>query len=126
MDKKENKEQELLAETLGAILSDLRKDRGMTQKVFAKEFNISEGAVSHYELGVNLVSPLLLCEIANFYHIPVDYLLGRCLCKVEYSKLNNIFTQNVTLGEIVNMIDDLPKGKKSYLYQTILLLKNSK
>ena len=121
--KRENVNRNSFALTLGTILADLRKEKGLTQKQFGEIFNISESAVSHYEQGINLLNVELLCEIAKHFNIPTDYLLGRCLCKIEYTKLNSIFYKDMTLGEMINIIDDLSKGQKAYLYQTIHLLK---
>lgn len=109
--------------TVGALLADLRKEHGLTQKQFGEIFNISESAVSHYEQGINLINIELLCEIAKHFGVPTDYLLGKCLCKIEYTKLNSIFYKDITLGEMINIFDDLSKGEKAYLYKTILLLK---
>ncbi len=121
--KRENVNRNSFALTLGTILADLRKEKGLTQKQFGEIFNISESAVSHYEQGINLLNVELLCEIAKHFNIPTDYLLGRCLFKIEYTKLNSIFYKDMTLGEMINIIDDLSKGQKAYLYQTIHLLK---
>ncbi len=107
---------------VGAILADLRKENGLTQKEFGEIFNISDSAVSHYEQGINLINIELLCEIAKYFNVPTDYLLGKCLCKVEYTKLNSKFHNKMTLGELVNTVDSFSKGKKAYLFQTILFL----
>ncbi|MCM1009212.1 MAG: hypothetical protein NC485_15090, partial [Ruminococcus flavefaciens] len=66
-----------------------------------------------------MINVELLCEISKYFNVPTDYLLGRCLCKVEYTKLNSIFYKDVTLGELINIIDNFSKGEKSYLYKTI-------
>lgn len=106
---------------VGAILADLRKR--INTKEFGEIFNISESAVSHYEQGINLINVELLCEIAKHFNVPTDYLLGRCLCKVEYTKLNYILNDKITFGELINIIESFSKANKSYLYKTILLLK---
>lgn len=108
---------------VGTILADLRKENGLTQKEFGEIFNISESAVSHYEQGINLINVELLCEIAKHFNVPTDYLLGRCLCKVEYTKLNSILHDKMTFGEMINIVDSLTKANKSYLHKTILFLK---
>lgn len=121
--KQNNVNRNSFALTVGALLADLRKEHGLTQKQFGEIFNISENAVSHYEQGINLISVELLCEIAEHFNVPADYLLGRCLCKVEYTKLNSILNDKMTFGEMVNIIENFSKAKKAYLYNTILLLK---
>lgn len=126
MDSKKEIEQPTLAEMIGATLSDLRKKSGLTQKEFAQIFNVSEGAISHYEQGINLINIELLCKIADYFQVSADYLLGRSLGKFDYSKLNDKLSQDMTLGEMVNTVVTFSKGEKKYLSQTVLLLKNQK
>lgn len=126
MDSKKEIEQPTLAEMIGATLSDLRKKSGLTPKEFAQIFNVSEGAISHYEQGINLINIELLCKIADYFQVSADYLLGRSLGKFDYSKLNDKLSQDMTLGEMVNTVVTFSKGEKKYLSQTVLLLKNQK
>lgn len=50
----------------GCILSDLRKSTGLTQKEFAKAFNVSEGTIAHYEQGITIPNSEMLLQYANF------------------------------------------------------------
>lgn len=106
----------------GETLSGLRKDIGLTQKEFAEIFNVSESTIAHYEQGITIPSPDMLCRFADYFNVTVDYLLGRCSCKIEYKRLNNKLFKNMSLGDMVNITSQLPKAKQQYLYQTILLL----
>lgn len=110
---------------VGEILADLRKDAGLTQKEFSQIFNVSEGTIAHYEQGITIPNSEMLSRFADYFHVNVDYLLGRCLCKIEYSKLNTKLYNTMTLSDMVNIVSDMPKEKKHYLYQTLILL-NSK
>ncbi|WP_303825675.1 helix-turn-helix domain-containing protein [Ruminococcus flavefaciens] len=112
----------------GCILSDLRKGAGLTQKEFAKTFNVSEGTVAHYEQGITIPNTEMLEKFADFFHVNVDYLLGRCMLEIEYNKLNEALYGNMTIADMVNIVSSLSKDKKHYLFQTLSLLgdKNSK
>ncbi|PWJ11941.1 helix-turn-helix domain-containing protein [Ruminococcus flavefaciens] len=112
----------------GCILSDLRKGRGLTQKEFAKAFNVSEGTVAHYEQGITVPNTEMLEKFADFFHVNVDYLLGRCMLEIEYNKLNETLYGNMTIADMVNIVSIMSKDKKHYLFQTLSLLgdKNSK
>ncbi len=112
----------------GCILSDLRKGRGLTQKEFARAFNVSEGTVAHYEQGITVPNTEMLEKFADFFHVNVDYLLGRCMLEIEYNKLNETLYGNMTIADMVNIVSAMSKDKKHYLFQTLTLLgdKNSK
>ena len=110
----------------GSILSDLRKSIGLTQKEFAKAFNVSEGTIAHYEQGITMPNTEMLQMFADYFNVNVDYLLGRCMLSIEYSKLNDILYGNMTISDMVNIASSLTKDKKHYLYQTLSLLNNKK
>ncbi len=60
----------------GERLSELRKDKGLTQKEFAKIFGISENSVSMYERNLNTPDDELKIKFAEFFNVSLDYLLG--------------------------------------------------
>lgn len=107
---------------IGETLANLRKDLGLTQAEFANIFNLSGSAVAHYEQGITIPNSEMLCKFADYFNVTVDYLLGRCSCKVEYQKLNDRLYRNMSLGDMVNIVSELPKEKQQYLYQTIVML----
>ena len=58
-------------------IRDLREDRDLKQKDLAKLLQVHQSTYSDYELG-NLNIPVnALHALADFYHVSVDYLLGR-------------------------------------------------
>ena len=60
----------------GERLSDLRKDRNLTQKELAKVLGISENSVSLYERNINTPDDQLKVKIAKYFNVSLDYLLG--------------------------------------------------
>ena len=58
------------------ILTTLRKERKLSQKVVAMDLNISQALLSHYEKGVRECSLDLLITIADYFGVSCDYLLG--------------------------------------------------
>ena len=111
---------------IGSTLAELRKNSGFTQKEFAKIFNISESTLAHYEQGLTPPSAAMLIKFADYFHVPVDYLLGRCQNKVEYQKLHEKLASNMSLGSMVNVVADFSQKDKKYLLDTILLILKSK
>ena len=57
-------------------LKELREDRDLTQSQIAKYLNMSQTGYSKYETGENDVPTKILIELAKFYNVSVDYLLG--------------------------------------------------
>ncbi len=59
------------------ILSELRKEKGLSQKEAAFKLGISQALLSHYEKGIRECGQSFLIKVADFYDVSCDYLLGR-------------------------------------------------
>lgn len=59
------------------ILSLLRKEKGISQKNAAKQLQISQSLLSHYEKGIRECGLAFVVKAANFYDVSCDYLLGQ-------------------------------------------------
>ena len=107
---------------IGNILSDLRKNKGLSQKEFAKVLNVSEGTIAHYEQGVTIPNTEMLVKYADYFHVNVEYLLGRVMYDFEFTKLNETLFNNMKVSDMVDLTLTLSRDKKKYLYQTLMLL----
>lgn len=58
-------------------LKALRKQMNLTQDEFTKKSGIGRSAVSMYESGKRMPSYDVLCNIADFFNVTTDYLLGK-------------------------------------------------
>ena len=58
-------------------LKMLREARNLTQKELGEKFNISTSAIGMYEQGRRDPDTTLLAEIADFFGVSTDYLLGK-------------------------------------------------
>ena len=58
-------------------LRELRKARHITQLRLALELNMSQNTISRYESGEREPGIAELIRIADYFHVSVDYLLGR-------------------------------------------------
>lgn len=58
-------------------LRDLREDRDMTQAQVASLLGIDQRVYSNYETGKREIPLRHLIVLADYYHVTVDYLLGR-------------------------------------------------
>ena len=83
------------------ILSELRKEKGMSQKEAAQQLGISQALLSHYEKGIRECGQSFLIKAADFYDVSCDYLLGRVVEK------NSINTAAIEMFETEDT-DDKP------------------
>lgn len=61
---------------IGERLADLRKDKNMSQKDLAQQLGISVYTVSSYERENSTPDDDMKVEIAKFFNVSLDYLLG--------------------------------------------------
>lgn len=59
------------------ILTLLRKERGISQKEAARELEVSQALLSHYEKGIRECGLDFVVRAADYYQVSCDYLLGR-------------------------------------------------
>lgn len=58
-------------------IRDLREDADLTQKQVGEAINVPQRTYAYYESGQCMVPPQVLCALADFYNVSVDYILGR-------------------------------------------------
>ena len=59
------------------MLSSLRRERGISQKKAAKDLQISQALLSHYENGVREPKFEFVHKACLYYGVSADYILGR-------------------------------------------------
>jgi len=119
------KDSESLSHNCGYKLSDLRKTHKLTQAELADKLNISKSTLGHYEQGLSVPPPQLLLSFSDFFQIPVDYLLGKCTCTKEYSRLSDKFCDNVTFGDIINKLDELSLKDRQHILHLLRIMKRA-
>ena len=58
-------------------IRDLREDADLTQQQVGAAINVPQRTYAYYESGGRMLPPQVLCALADFYNVSVDYLLGR-------------------------------------------------
>lgn len=58
-------------------IRDLREDRDLTQAQVGAAIGVPQRTYAYYESGQRMIPPHVLCALADFYDVSVDYLLGR-------------------------------------------------
>lgn len=60
----------------GERLSELRKDRGLTQKQLGDALGFATVTISQYERGLNTPDDETKIKLAEFFNVSLDYLMG--------------------------------------------------
>ncbi len=61
----------------GKIIRQLRLENNLTQEVLAKELYTTQRRISYLELGKIEPDIYFLQNVANYFDVSIDYLLGR-------------------------------------------------
>lgn len=96
----------------GALISRLRKERGMTQMQLADALGISYQAVSNWERGLSMPDISKLPELAELFGTSIDELLGRRCPVIEQAAAGrldeHLQTTAVTVQEAAEAAPFLP------------------
>lgn len=63
--------------SLGEKIKELRQERDISQKTFAKNMNLTQANISRLETGEHTTTIENLVKIADYFKVSTDYLLGR-------------------------------------------------
>ncbi|MFW6015886.1 MAG: HD domain-containing phosphohydrolase [bacterium] len=89
--------------TLPQRLKDLRKKHNLTQADLAHKLGFSRTTIANYEQNKRTPTPETLCELADFFNVSLDFLMGR---EKRYSpgkdKYIILFKIDVNSGEILD------------------------
>lgn len=104
----------------GELLSELRHDRKLTQAELAKKIFVTPGTISNYESNVHYPDVEKLKQLADFFNVTTDYLLGRLRCSLSPSILEQEASGGSSWSEIIRDVQALPPIRQ----RTLLLLLN--
>ena len=96
----------------GEMLSELRRDAGLTQKELADKLHVSAGTISNYENGVHFPEVDKLIDLAVLFNVSTDYLLGRCTSPLSLDVFGQKLLSERTAGDVVQEIQKLPQSRK--------------
>lgn len=71
---------------IGERLSELRKDRGMSQQELADKLSLTKFTISSYEREKTMPSDEIKTELAKIFNVSLDYLLGLIDEPVPYKR----------------------------------------
>jgi len=101
-------------DTFKEKLKYLLKDNNMSQLELSKILNCSRQTVSTYMVGGTVPNIVALNDIANYFNVSTDYLLGRTENKqTKIDKFNLESSVNIVLSEVTSSINKMIKGLHS-------------
>lgn len=57
-------------------IKELRNTRSLTQTQLAKKLSVTRASVNAWEMGISVPTVDKVIDIANFFHVTTDYVLG--------------------------------------------------
>ena len=111
------------------ILSQLRKERGISQKKAATELGISQALLSHYEKGIRECGLDFIIKCSEYYGVTTDYLLGVSENRngIDNDYLSNLNADKTMLSKATKYLLDTvaasssDPAEKTFVYDYYLL-----
>ena len=94
------------------ILVELREERGLTQLQLSNLLHVSNSSISAYETGARLPSIETLVDLANFYGVTPDYLLGFEKTAYFPSTLSEEFVHGTSMFSMLMKLSKLTLEQK--------------
>lgn len=79
-------------------LSQLRHEKGVSQREAAQALEVSQALLSHYENGAREPGLAFVCRACDYYGVSADFLLGRApspTCTPEQLEALRVLVQDV-------------------------------
>ncbi len=108
--------------SFGEILASLREERGIYQKELAAILKVSVGTISNYENNIHFPDQEALIQLADFFGVSTDYLLGRTPYRYRLDVLNQQFAPDVTVAGLVDILQHFNSKNAASLLDYIDLL----
>lgn len=111
-------------------LKELRKDKDLSQAELAKKLNVSKSTISMLEVGSRKPSWELMEQIADFFNVDLDYLLGKeeqsrfFMDYSMYTVVNELSSDSELLAVVEKASKD--NGFRERLLGIVKLMENDK
>ena len=92
---------------IGEKINELRIKKDLTQQALAKSLGVTRSSVNAWEMGISIPTIEKIIDIATFFQVSVDYLLG-------------------TDNKLTVDISSLNETEKKYVYNLISIFLESK
>lgn len=107
---------------LRELIRDLRDDYDLKLKVVAAHLGLSQQTDSNYENGRREIPVWVVVELAKYYQVCTDYLLGTTSSYSGNTNLKNHYLANITMYDITYDIQTLNRDFRKDLLRYIQYL----
>ena len=107
------------------MIKDLRVDHDLNQEDVAEHLNIAQQTYSNYERGERQIPVWVIVELAKYYEVSTDYLLGADSSYLGSTNLKKPYLADITLHDVVVDIEKLKPSSRRNLLSYLQYLKDS-
>ena len=109
----------------GEKLSLLRNERQMKQEDLGKIFHLSKSTISTYERNEHQPDYDTLIELAKYFNVSTDYILGVSDQRRPLKILKSPFYNNCSFEKILTILQELTPSARKTAYEIITSLEIS-
>jgi len=99
----------------GDLLSELRRDKKLTQDELAHILYVTSGTISNYENNVHYPDVVKLIQLAKYFDVTTDYLLGLSTCDLSPGIMEQKMMNGRTWSQVLTDINGLPPERQRAL-----------
>ena len=103
----------------GDLLSELRRDKKMTQNDLAKVLFVSPGTISNYENNIHFPDVPKLIQMAKYFGVTTDYILGLSSCNLSPDVLEKRMASGKTWSQIIVDVQTLTPARQKALLRIL-------
>ncbi len=104
---------------IGEFIKEIRKKNNLTQKEFAKKYNVTYQAVSKWERGLNLPDLTLIREMSKNFNIELSDILDGNIKNKEKSKKKYLIIFLIILFIVILLLIIINNHNNSFDFKTI-------
>lgn len=108
---------------LGNRIKLLREELGLKQEELAKNLLVSPSAIGMYERNLREPNNELTLKLANFFHVSVDFLLGKTDIRNPGQQIDNILNEAM-IGMSKEEYGKLTEIQKKQIRDFAIFVKN--
>ena len=108
---------------LRELIRDLREDHDLKQKEVARYLHVSQQTYSNYERGRRDIPVFVVVELAKYYKVSADYLLGVEMDYPGSTNLKRPYLDHITYHDVLYDIQKLEGDNRRDLIRYISYLK---
>lgn len=112
--------------TLNQRIRDLREDHDLKQIELADYLGVTQQTYSNYENGHREIPTSVVVQLAQFYKVSTDYLLGSNASYLGNVDLNAQYLGKITVHDVVYDIQKLDKLNRRELVDFVHFLQRNR